>query len=269
MTSLPQHIEEEAGGRVRRARHEHRDVFFLARQLRRDVGARRRREEHQRPHAGRREIRPARRCGRTSRTSRTASRTPASGRDRSAARSARARGIVSPISTSVRPTRLAVRKPSMVSARNAMIRPKPGHLDRQIGLRPVGDRDERPHQVVDPGDERPDQPDRDRDRPGDDQPGQEIGADAAARRRDAAPARAAAAAPELSELLIEACGLRPAHPPGIWRPLYEKQMADRHSPYGDGGMTRPDCNAAVAYSTVTDLARLRGWSTSVPIMTAV
>ena len=40
------------------------------------------------------------------------------------------------------------------------------NLDRQIGLGPVGDRNERPHQIVDPGDERPHQPDRDGERAG-------------------------------------------------------------------------------------------------------
>ena len=46
--------------------------------------------------------------------------------------------------------------------------------ERQIGFRPVGDRNERPHQAVDPGHEPPGQIEGDRDRAGDDQAGQEI-----------------------------------------------------------------------------------------------
>ena len=86
--------------------------------------------------------------------------------------------------------------------RSAMIRPMPGNLERQIGLGPVGERDERPHQIVDPVDEPPGQADGDGERPDEDQPGQEIVAQAAddavmdgtglaARRRCRPPARLA------------------------------------------------------------------------------
>ena len=54
-----------------------------------------------------------------------------------------------------------------------------GDRPRQIGFRAIGRRDERPHDAVDPGDERPDQPDGDRKRPGHHQAGEEIVADAA------------------------------------------------------------------------------------------
>jgi hypothetical protein len=47
-------------------------------------------------------------------------------------------------------------------------------------------------------------------------------------------------------------------------PLYEKSMAWRHP-----SVALPLFDAPTAYSTVTDLARLRGWSTSVPSITAV
>ena len=79
------HVEEEAGGRVRRARQEHRDVLLLAGQFGRDVHARRLRDQHDRPHARRGKFDQADTCGSSSPCPRTASRTPASGRDRSRA----------------------------------------------------------------------------------------------------------------------------------------------------------------------------------------
>ncbi len=139
--------------------------------------------------------------------------------------------MVSPASTSLRPTKLAVRNPSMVSMTSAMTRPVPvsythldvykrqlvdwthhrhevedglarlhqlaadearseesehgqhdqcndqtgaGNFHRQIGFRLVGDRDERPHQGVHPVDEPPGQADRDVERSDQDQPGQEV-----------------------------------------------------------------------------------------------
>ena len=52
--------------------------------------------------------------------------------------------------------------------------PGAGQAERQIGLRPIGDRHERPHQAVDPGHEPPGQIEGDGDRAGDDQAGQKI-----------------------------------------------------------------------------------------------
>ena len=157
----------------------------LARQLRGDVGAGRRREEHQRPHAGRRKLhQPDRAEGRARLREQRLEHLLQAAIDRPHDRHALQNRLAD----------LDQRAADQVGGEEAEHgqrqerddQAEARNLDRQIGFRPVGDRDERPHQIVDPGDERPDQPDRDRERPGDDQSGQEIVADAAARRRDAA-----------------------------------------------------------------------------------
>ena len=56
----------------------------------------------------------------------------------------------------------------------------------QIGLRPIRLGNDRPHQIVDPGHERPGQLQGDRDRTRDHQPGEEIIAQRAIGRRSAA-----------------------------------------------------------------------------------
>ena len=205
--------------------------MLARRQLLGEIGARRLRQEHQRPHAGRRkldqrDLAEARAGLREQRLEHLLHGLVDRPHDRHAVEQA-----LRPSPTSVRPTKLAVRKPSSVSATKAMhqagARDRPG----QIGLRPVDRRNERAHEIVDPGDERPDQPDGDRQRPGDHQAGEEIIADAAG----------------------EAGMRRRSRPP-------------RDVPLGllvDFG------HRAQSYSTVTDFARLRGWSTSVPMATAV
>ena len=52
--------------------------------------------------------------------------------------------------------------------------PRTGQPEWQVGFRPVGDGNERPHQPVDPGDEPPGQVEGDRDRTGDNEAGEEI-----------------------------------------------------------------------------------------------
>ncbi len=85
------HIEKETRGRVRRARQEHGDMLFLAGKIVGDFFARRLRDQHDRPHARAKEIRPGRPGGNSIRCPRTAFRTPASGCGRSRAPPACAR----------------------------------------------------------------------------------------------------------------------------------------------------------------------------------
>ena len=70
---------------------------------------------------------------------------------------------------------------------------------------------------------------------------------------------------KLSEMLIE--GLRPAPHSTPAVPLYRERPAGALSAYV--GAIWPQAPDRGAYSTVTDFARFRGWSTSVPICTAV
>ncbi|MGY4308930.1 hypothetical protein ACVIJ6_006173 [Bradyrhizobium sp. USDA 4369] len=56
-------------------------------------------------------------------------------------------------------------------------------------------------------------------------------------------------------------GIKPGHDDAEWESLKPETFVAAVRIQGGGGDP--------AYSTVTDLARLRGWSTSVPITTAV
>jgi len=70
-------VEEETGGRVGGAGHEGGHIFILQRQQRRDVSARRLRQEYQRPHAGCRKFDQADPAEARARFRKTTSRTPA------------------------------------------------------------------------------------------------------------------------------------------------------------------------------------------------
>ncbi len=167
------HIEEEARGRVRRAGQEHRDVLLLAGKIVGDLHARRLRDQHDRPHAGRGKFDQA--------DAAEARSLPGEQRlehllqaaiDR-AHRRHPAEQLLAEIDQ---------RAPDQIGGEEAEQRQRdhgddqPGarQAERQIGFRPVGNRHERPHQAVDPGHEPPGQVKGDRDRAGDDQAGQEI-----------------------------------------------------------------------------------------------
>ena len=230
--------EEKAGGRVGRARQEHRDVLGLTlRQPQCHLPARRLRQEHQRPHSRRRKLDQRRPCGSSSRTWKTASRKSASGSCRSAARSACGSRRLSPS--------LDQRAADQVGGEEAEQRQRDdgddqagaGDRPRQIGLRPVGGRDERTHQVVDPVDERPGQIGGDRQRPGDDQAGEEIVAEPR---------------PGLTcggSAVLDRAGR------GRRSGVCEFVRSSRQFWFRVSLIAHP---AACAYSTVTDFARLRG-----------
>src|SRR5262249_872415 len=147
----------------------------------------------------------------------------------------------------------------------------------QVVLGPVGDRDERPHQVVDPGDERPGQVDRDRQRPGDHQAGQEIVAQPVG---GAGVMNGRRIGPGEERLFLSVrrrlvgvhagdfsrcrCGSASGAAARFPRTIWESA---RLSPVAPGSRGKPSVPGD--YSTVTDFARFRGWSTSVPISTAV
>src|SRR5215510_3152867 len=175
----PRHVEEETGGRIRRARHEHRHVLLLGRELCRDVGARRRRQEHQRPHAGRRKLDQPDLAERRARLGEqrlehlleAAVDRP---HDRHALENALAhldQGAADQVGGE---------KPEQGQRHEGNDEAESGKLDRQVSLGPISERDEGADEVVDPGHERPYQVERDGDWPGHHQAGEEIGANAAA-----------------------------------------------------------------------------------------
>jgi hypothetical protein len=76
------------------------------------------------------------------------------------------------------PHQIGGEKPKQGQPDEADDQTEAGNLDRQIGFGPVGDRDERRHQAVDPFYERPGQVGGDRNRAGDDEAGEKTVADA-------------------------------------------------------------------------------------------
>ena len=147
------------------------------RQLGGDVAARRLRQEHQRPHAGRRKLHQRQPCGSSSPLREQRLEDLLHGlvdrpHDRHAVQQA-----LAPADQ---------RAADQVGGEEAEQREREerqhqaGAGDRpgQIGLRPVDRRNQRPHETVDPVDERPDQPGGDRQRARHHQAGEEIIADA-------------------------------------------------------------------------------------------
>ena len=114
------------------------------------------RDQHDRPHPRRREFDQADAAKARAVARRTASRTPASGRDRSRAPPACGRAS----SRRDRPAfaRSDWRRGSRQRQRDhGDDQAGAGQPERQIGFRPIGDRNERAHQTVDPGHEPPGQ----------------------------------------------------------------------------------------------------------------
>ena len=189
------HVEEETGGRIRRARHESRHMLGL-RQLRGDRRAWRMAQEHQRPHARRREFNeayvPEARIG--------------AGEQRledllggAVDRPHDRHTVQQALAETDEPAadQICSEKSKESKRDESDDQAEAGNVDRQIGLGTIGDRNQRPHQIIHPGDEPPDQPQRHRHRPGDDQPGQKVIADAAdksVRRSDRGCGRASALA---------------------------------------------------------------------------
>ena len=167
------HVEEETGGRVRRAGQEHRDMLLLAGKLARDVHARRLRDQDDRPHAGRgkfdqadpAEARPLAREQRLEHLLQAAI-------DRAHHRHAAEQPFAE----------IDQRPPDQVGGEETEQRQRDhgddqaraGQPERQVGFRPVGRRHERTDDAVHPVHEPPGQIERDRDRPCDNQSGQKI-----------------------------------------------------------------------------------------------
>ena len=255
------HIEEKPGRRVGRAGHEGGDMLGL-RKLGRDVGARGVRQEHQRPHAGRRKLHQAdaaeaRAALGEQRLEDLLQALVDRPHDRHAVENVLAR--LDQLATD----EVCGQEPEQRQRNQYDDQTDAGDLDRQIGLGPVGNRNERPHQIVDPVDEPPGETDGDVGRPDQDQPGQEI-----------VPQPADESTVECDRLFRIGRGIGGRHDSRISvklvhattiisisaRPneITRRRARRRYTP-----KSRPD------HSTVTDLARLRGWSTSVPITTAV
>ncbi len=138
-----------------------------------DLHARRLRDQHDRPHAGRREFdqadaAEARSLAREQRLEHLLQ----AAIDRAHHRHAPEQSFAE----------IDQRPPDQVGGEEAQKRQRddrddqPGarQPERQIGFGPVGDGDERPHQSIDPGHEPPGQIEGDGDRPGHDQAGQKV-----------------------------------------------------------------------------------------------
>ncbi|MEY9116419.1 hypothetical protein ABIE86_005151 [Bradyrhizobium diazoefficiens] len=172
------HVEEEARGRVRRARQEHRDVLLLPGQAARDLFIRRLRDQHDRPHARRRKLdqadfAEARALAREQRLEHLLQ----AAVDGAHRRDAAEEGLAD---IDQRPSDQVGREEADQRQREECDNQSPAGDDiRQIGFRTIGQRHERPHHAVDPGDEPPDQIESDRDRPRHHEAGQEVVADAA------------------------------------------------------------------------------------------
>ena len=127
--------------------------------------------------------------------------------------------------------------------------PEARHRERQIGVRVVACRNIGLHPGIDPADERPGDIGGDRQRRADDEAGQEIIPEPGhARDRRCGVSDMAATARLVARNIVRA-GARVDN----WNCRRE----------------RPADDSVTDYSTVTDFARLRGWSTSVPMNTAV
>ena len=161
----------------------------------------------------------------------------------------------------MRPTRFAVRKPSSVSDQDREDQPDAGHGERQIVVGIVDAGDERLHPAVDPMDEGPGEVDRDADRSGDDDAGQEIVPEPHAQRATAADGRRRRLYAQARPDPCHGLPAPPRRPAGAERRATSAPPA--HIVDQKPGRLQGRTDRGI-YSTVTDFARLRGWSTSVP-----
>ena len=166
------HVEKEAGRRIGGAGHEGRNVLGV-RQPRRDVGACGIRQEDQRPHAGRGKLDEAD----------PAEARAALGKQRledllealvDRPHDRHAVEDVLPDLDEFAADEIRGQKTEQRQCNERDDEPEAWDLHRQVGLWPIGERDEGPHQIVDPVDEPPGEADGDIGRPDQDQPGQKI-----------------------------------------------------------------------------------------------
>ena len=174
ITSRARHVEEEAGGRVRRARQEGTRRARRLRQPRGDLGARAADEMNTSDHmpgAGNStsaDLAEARAGLREQRLEDLLHGLVDRPHDRHAVEQVLAeldQRAADQVGGEEAEQRQRDERDDQAGARDA---------ERQIGLGPVGRRNERPHQLVDPVDEPPGQTDGDVERPDQDQAGQEI-----------------------------------------------------------------------------------------------
>jgi len=136
--------------------------------------------------------------------------------------------------------------------------PGAGQPERQIGFRPVGDGHERPDQAVDPVHEPPGQIKGDGDRAGDDQTGQKIVPESGHE------------APRGVRRISRGLGRRQVVAVHWGFQVVEAAVVQCQLSNPSRFLKTPTTVGSVTLiPPVTDFARFRGWSTSVPMTTAV